>query len=127
MPTPLVYQNHLYVLKNQNILACYDLRSGAQRYETRLADVANGFSASPIAADGKIYLSGEDGDVLVVKAKPQFELLNRNPINQPLMATPAISRMMLVGASATSCRRAVADAGRKAHAAMRRLWRAEIE
>ena len=36
MPTPVVYQRHLYVLKNQGILACYDLRSGEQRYETRL-------------------------------------------------------------------------------------------
>ncbi|HSD29561.1 MAG TPA: PQQ-binding-like beta-propeller repeat protein [Vicinamibacteria bacterium] len=97
MPTPLVYRGQLYVLKNQGILACYDLRSGAQRYETRLPDVASGFSASPVAADGRIYLSGEDGDVLVVKGGPQFELLGRNPMGQPLMATPAISGgMMLV-------------------------------
>jgi outer membrane protein assembly factor BamB len=99
MPTPLVYGGHLYVLKNQGILTCYDLRSGQQRYETRLPDVASGFSASPVAADGKIYLPGEDGDVLVVKAGPQFELLARNPMGQPLMATPAISGgMMLVRA-----------------------------
>jgi outer membrane protein assembly factor BamB len=97
MPTPLVYRGHLYVLKNQGILACYELRTGVQRYETRLPDVVSGFSASPVAADGKLYLSGEDGDVLVVKAGPQLELLGRNPMGQPLMATPAISGgMMLV-------------------------------
>ena len=97
MPTPVVYQGLLYVLKNQGILACYDLRSGEQRYETRLPEVGSGFSASPVAADGKLYLSGEDGDVFVVRAGPQFELLARNPMGQPLMATPAITgRMMLV-------------------------------
>jgi outer membrane protein assembly factor BamB len=97
MPTPLIYRGHLYVLKNQGILACYDLRTGEQRYETRLPEVVSGFSASPVAADGKIYLSGEDGDVLVVKAGAQLEILGRNPMGQPLMATPAISGgMMLV-------------------------------
>jgi outer membrane protein assembly factor BamB len=96
MPTPIVYQGHLYVLKNQGILACYDLRSGEQRYETRLPDVASGFSASPVAADGKLYLAGEDGDVLVVRAGPRFELVARNPMGQPLMATPAISGDLLL-------------------------------
>jgi outer membrane protein assembly factor BamB len=91
MPTPLAYRGHLYVLKNQGILACYDLRSGEQRYETRLPEVGSGFSASPVAADGKLYLPGEDGEVFVVKAGPQFELLARNPMGQPLMATPAIA------------------------------------
>jgi outer membrane protein assembly factor BamB len=97
MPTPLVYGGQLYVLKNQGILTCYDLRSGELRYEQRLADVTSGFSASPVAADGKLYLPSEDGDVLVVKAGPSFTLLGRNPMGQPLMATPAISgRLLLV-------------------------------
>jgi outer membrane protein assembly factor BamB len=91
MPTPVVYRGLLYVLRNQGILACYDLRSGELRYETRLPDVGSGFSASPVAADGKLYLAGEDGDVFVVKAGPRFELLARNPMGQPLMATPAIA------------------------------------
>ena len=97
MPTPIVYGGHLYVLKNQGILACYDLRTGELRYEQRLADVTSGFSASPVAADGKLYLPSEDGDLLVVKAGPRFALLGRNPMGQPLMATPALSgRLLLV-------------------------------
>ncbi|HRC85146.1 MAG TPA: hypothetical protein PK413_06015, partial [Thermoanaerobaculia bacterium] len=50
-----------------------------------------GFSASPVAADGKLYLSSEDGDVFVVRAGPTFELLATNPMGEALMATPAIS------------------------------------
>jgi outer membrane protein assembly factor BamB len=97
MPTPLVYGGHLYVLKNQGILSCYELRTGELRYEQRLLEITSGFSASPVAADGKLYLPSEDGEVLVVKAGPTFALVGRNPMGQPLMATPAISGgMMLV-------------------------------
>jgi len=95
MPTPVIYRGHLYVLKNEGIFICYDLRSGERLYETRIPRVGSGFSASPVAADGKLYLSGEDGDVIVVKAGPEFELLTRNPMGQPLMATPAISGDMM--------------------------------
>jgi outer membrane protein assembly factor BamB len=97
MPTPIAYGGHLYVLKNQGILSCYDLRTGELRYEQRLPDVTSGFSASPVAADGKLYLPSEDGEILVVKAGPSFALVGRNAMGQPLMATPAISgRMLLV-------------------------------
>ncbi|HEY8232962.1 MAG TPA: PQQ-binding-like beta-propeller repeat protein [Vicinamibacteria bacterium] len=96
MPTPIVYGGHLYVLKNQGIFSCYDLRTGELRYEQRLPEITSGFSASPVAADGKLYLPSEDGDVLVVKAGPAFALLGRNPMGQPLMATPAIAGGLLL-------------------------------
>ncbi|HUG54154.1 MAG TPA: PQQ-binding-like beta-propeller repeat protein [Vicinamibacteria bacterium] len=97
MPTPLIYRGHLYVLKNQGIFTCYLLRTGELKYEQRLPEVGSGFSASPVAADGRLYLPSEDGDILVVRAGPQFELLGRNAMGQPVMASPAISDgMMLV-------------------------------
>jgi hypothetical protein len=70
--------------------------TGAQVYEQRLSGVTSGFSASPVAADGKLYLSSEDGDVLVVRAGPQFEVIATNPMGQPLMATPAISEGLML-------------------------------
>jgi len=96
MPTPIVYDGHLYVLKNQGIFSCYELATGELRYEQRLPEITSGFSASPVAADGKLYLPSEDGEVLVVKAGPAFALVSRNPMGQPLMATPAISSGMLL-------------------------------
>ena len=96
MPTPVVYDGRLYVLKNQGILTCWDLRTGEQVYEQRLPGVTSGFSASPVAADGKLYLPSEDGDVLVVRAGPRFELIATNSMGQPLMATPAISDGLLL-------------------------------
>jgi outer membrane protein assembly factor BamB len=91
MPTPLIYQGHLYVLQNQGILSCYDVLTGDQKYTERIPHQGSGFSASPVASDGKIYLSSEDGDIFVVNAGSKFELLRTNRVGQSLMASPAIS------------------------------------
>ena len=96
MPTPVLYDGRLYVLKNQGILTCWDVKTGALVYEQRLAGVKSGFSASPVAADGKLYLPSEDGDVYVVKAGPTFELIATNAMGQPLMASPAIAGGLLI-------------------------------
>jgi outer membrane protein assembly factor BamB len=91
MPTPLIYQGLLYVLANNGVFDAYDLKTGAEVYRQRLEKVGNGFSASPVAADGKIYLSNEDGDIVVVAAGREFRLLGVNPMGDLLMATPALS------------------------------------
>lgn len=95
MPTPLVYGDYLYTCSNNGVLTCYDAKTGERMYQQRVAGQSNAFSASPIAADGKIYLAGEDGDVFVVKAGPTYELVATNPIGESLMATPAISEGMI--------------------------------
>jgi outer membrane protein assembly factor BamB len=91
MPTPLAYRGLLYVLANNGVFDAYDLKTGKELYRQRLPRVGSGFSASPVAADGKIYLANEDGDMLVVRAGPPFELIATNSIGELLMATPALS------------------------------------
>jgi hypothetical protein len=49
-----------------------------------------------VASDGRIYLPSEDGDIVVVKAGPQFELLGKNEMGEPLMATPALTPGMMI-------------------------------
>ncbi len=95
MPTPLIYGDHLYVLANQGILDCYDWKTGEELYRQRLSHQGGGFSASPVAADGKLYLSGEDGEIFVVKAGPEFERVATNAMGELLMATPALSDGMM--------------------------------
>jgi outer membrane protein assembly factor BamB len=95
MPTPLVYQGLLYVLANNGVLDAYEVKTGAEIYRQRLARVGSGFSASPVAADGKIYLANEDGDMFVVRAGRTFELIASNSIGELLMATPALSDGMM--------------------------------
>jgi outer membrane protein assembly factor BamB len=91
--TPLVYGDYLYISADNGVLSAYNALTGERIYQERLPST---FSASPIAADGKLYLSSEDGDVFVVKAGPKFELLSTNAMGQALMATPAISDGMII-------------------------------
>lgn len=92
-PTPIVYGDLFYVLADNGVLSAYVAKTGELVYQQRLP---SSFSASPVAADGKLYLSSEDGDVFVVKAGRQYELLSTNVMGQPLMATPALSEGMLI-------------------------------
>jgi outer membrane protein assembly factor BamB len=94
MPTPIAYGDLLYVCSNNGILICYDLKTGTQIYRQRLGS-SDGHSASPVAADGKLYFTSEDGDIYVVKAGPTFELLAVNKMADPCLATPAISDGMI--------------------------------
>src|SRR3972149_12226461 len=97
MPTPLIYDNLLYVLANNGVFDAYDLKTGEEIYRQRVPHPGSGFSASPVAADGRIYLSSEDGDIFVVKAGPEFALVGKNPMGELLMATPAfVGDTMLV-------------------------------
>jgi outer membrane protein assembly factor BamB len=81
----------LYVLSNAGLFDAYDTATGTDVYRQRVEHGGSGFSASPVAADGRIYLSSEDGDMFVVRAGASFELLGKNPMGEPLMATPAIA------------------------------------
>jgi hypothetical protein len=55
-----------------------------------------GFSASPIAGDGKVFLASEDGDVYVIRAGPLYELMAVHPMGEAMIATPAISGGILI-------------------------------
>ena len=94
-PTPIVYGDYIYSINVSGIVGCYDARTGARQYLKRLEHGGSGFSASPVAADGRIYFPSEDGEVFVVKAGPSFELLSTNPMGEVIMATPAVSGGMI--------------------------------
>lgn len=89
--TPLVYDGLLYIVTDNGILSAYQVSNGVRVYQTRLPPVSGTFSASPVAADGKIYLTSEDGQVFVVRAGRQFALLAANDMKEVCMATPALS------------------------------------
>ena len=96
MPTPVVYGDHLYTVSNQGVFTAYNAKTGERVYQERLGGKGGAFTASPIASDGKIYLSSEDGDVFVVKAGLKYELIATNPVGEVMMATPAMSRGMVI-------------------------------
>ena len=102
MPTPIAYQGSLYVLANNGLFDAYNLKTGKELYRQRLPLVGSGFSASPVAADGKIYLSNEDGEILVISAGEKFNHIATNSMGELLMATPALSEGVMYVRSASS-------------------------
>jgi outer membrane protein assembly factor BamB len=102
MPTPLIYKGILYVLANNGLFDAYNLRTGEEIYRQRLPQIGSGYSASPVAADGKIYLSSEDGEILVIAAGEKFTHVATNSMGELLMATPALSDGVLYVRSANS-------------------------
>ena len=94
LPSPIVYGDQLYTLGNNGILTAYDAKTGNRVYQQRIE--GDSFVASPVAAAGNLYLASEDGDVFVVKAGPQYELIAKNPIGEPILATPAWADDLLI-------------------------------
>ncbi len=92
MQTPLIYHGYLYNLQVNGQLTCFDALTGEVKYKESLKEP---FTASGIAADGKIYFSSEEGNIYVLKAGPVFQLLAKNALKDICMATPAISRNSL--------------------------------
>ena len=82
------------------MLDAYDLRSGEELYRQRLPLIGSGYSASPVAADDKIYLSNEDGEMLVLAAGPKYAHIATNSMGDLLMATPAFSEGVMFVRSA---------------------------
>ena len=91
--TPVVYGDLLYAVSDLGVLSAFEAKTGKLVYQERLP---TSFSASPVAADGKLYLPSEDGDVYVVRAGPKYELLSVNPAGEALMATPAVTGGTLI-------------------------------
>jgi outer membrane protein assembly factor BamB len=98
----LAYDGILYVLANNGVFDAYQVETGNEVYRQRLEPVGSGFSASPVAADGKIYLTSEDGEMLVIAAGREFTQLATNSMGELVMATPALSDGVMYVRSASS-------------------------
>ncbi len=91
MTTPIVYGDYLFCCANNGVLSCYRATTGKLMYKERLK-MGAAFSGSPVGADGKLYFPDENGDIFVVKASPEYELLAVNDMTEICMASPAISQ-----------------------------------
>jgi len=91
VPSPILYEHYLYLMTDKGILTCLDARTGQVQYEGGRVPVPATFSASPVALDGKILITSEDGDTFVIKAGPAHEVVRTNSIGEPVYASPAIA------------------------------------
>lgn len=96
MASPLVYQDHLYILhQNGGLVTCYDAKTGKQLYHERIPS-AGSFWASPWASDGKIYCLDEGGTTHVLQSGPDFKVLGKNSLKGMFWATPALAGGALI-------------------------------
>jgi outer membrane protein assembly factor BamB len=91
IPSPLIYQGVLYVVKNGGILTAFDPATGDVVKTGRMQGAVAGYSASPVCAEGMIFLAGEDGKVAVVRAGRDWDVLTVNDLGESCYATPALS------------------------------------
>ena len=92
-PSPVLYDNKLYVLTDDGKISCYNARTGEPYYHQVRLPKSYNFKASPVGANGKLYLSSEDEDVIVLRMGEEYEVLATNAMKDEMfIATPAISQ-----------------------------------
>lgn len=91
VPSPLLSENRLYFFKSNNaILTCLDATSGKPLFASqRIGELGSAVYASPIAADGHVYLVGRNGTTVVIKDAPRLEVVATNVLDDPIDASPA--------------------------------------
>ena len=91
-PTPVLHDGKLYVLTDSGMLSCFDAKTGKPFYQQQRLPKPYNFKASPVGANGKLYLASEEGDVIVVKMGEKYEVLATNTLeNQMFIGTPAVA------------------------------------
>jgi outer membrane protein assembly factor BamB len=90
VPTPVTDGKYFYIINDRGIVWCLDAKTGAEVYGQQRIKPGT-YSGSPVLADGKIYITSEDGLTTVLAAGPKFEVLSENPLNDYTLSSPAIS------------------------------------
>ena len=90
VPTPVTDGKYFYIINDKGIVWCLDAKTGAEVYGQQRIKPGT-YSGSPVLADGKIYITDEDGLTTVIAAGPKFEVLAENPLNEFCLSSPAIS------------------------------------
>lgn len=94
--TPLVYDGLLYVCTDNGVLTVYESKNGEQLYRQRIGAAGGAFGASPVAADGRVYVTNQDGETFILRAGRTYELLSTATLGELVMATPAMSGGSLI-------------------------------
>lgn len=92
VPSPLFYDGVLYLLKNGGLLTSFDAETGKVAKAGRIMGAVGSYSASPVAAEGKLFLASEEGKVIVVKASRDWSVIATNDLGEGCYATPALAR-----------------------------------
>ena len=98
MPSPLIVDDLLFMIDDNGVASCLDAKTGDQIWRKR---IGGNYWASPFYADGRIYLANKDGDVTIIAASREYELLAKNHFDEPFNASPAVAGNALILRSLT--------------------------
>ncbi len=87
VPSAILYGDYYYTIGDNGAVTCFDAKTGEIKYEAKRMPKPGRYMASPFAFDGKILVSSLDGDTFVIKAGPDYELLNTNSVGEPIHAS----------------------------------------
>ena len=92
VPSPILYGEQLYMINDMaSIVTSLSATTGQSLWQGRLGVAQReGFSASPVAVDGKIFFTNDDGETFVLRAGPKFELMHVNQLGESILASPAL-------------------------------------
>ena len=90
VPSPLYYEGRIYLVKNGGLASCFDAATGRVFYQEERLGALGDYYASPVAAAGKTCVASQQGMVVVYRAGDTLEVLARNALNEPILATPAV-------------------------------------
>jgi outer membrane protein assembly factor BamB len=91
-PSPVIFDNKLYVLSDGGMLSCYNARTGEPHYQQVRLPKTYSFKSSPVGAGGRLYLASENEDVIVLRMGEKLEVLATNTMkDQVFIATPAVA------------------------------------
>jgi outer membrane protein assembly factor BamB len=105
IPSPLLYEGLIYVVRSGGILTAYDVKTGQSVKAGRITGALGGYTASPVLANGLLYFAGEEGKISVVRPGREWEVVQVNDIGDAFFATPALSggRIYVRGSEALYC------------------------
>ena len=89
VPSMLYLKPHLFAIADNGLATCMKAATGEIVWQERLDGK---FSASPVAAEGRIYFVADNGETTVIEAGPEFKVLAKNPLGEKVQASPAISQ-----------------------------------
>lgn len=90
IPSPVLYEGVLYVLKEGGVLTALEPATGRVSKQGRITGALEGYFASPVAADGKIFTASKEGKVAAVKAGADWQVLHVSDLGDEIWATPAL-------------------------------------
>ena len=96
VPSPLYYEGRLYLVRNGGLASCFEARTGRVLYQEERLGTVGDYYASPVAAGGKICAAAQPGTVVIYKAGDSLDVLARNSLGEPIIATPAIAEGRLL-------------------------------